>query len=998
VIFAPTAPGSYADNRLKLSYLNGQQSTETTTPTIALSAIGGEPARLTFVPEALDFGEVSLGSNAQKTIIVTNDSPTRAINLTVSSPPSTTGFQRGSSCNNYLDARASCIITIYFRPSAKQDYSASLSVTFNDGGVNRTVPSPAISLMGKGSDPGGGLDPAFGDEGKVVHNMTPGSSWADAVLVEPDGKVIATGGYYTPTASASSPSNLRHLALTKFDSSGNPDLTFGTAGMAPPPRMSPAGAATGNTKGYIRGHSGLLRQSDGKIIVVGRAYESSSHIGLSRFKGDGTADANFGTAGVVNVKLTYSGMINIDTVTIGGSILLSSGKILVYGGFTGSGYYFFGRLFLMRFFSNGSIDNAFGINGMAAFEPVGGNYNDFISHAEESSTDRNLLCLSNTMVFRVKGMDGSLDSSFATSGKFDHSIPNARAMYVYPDNGGFLVAGMLTMRTSPPQTSNVVVRRFNADLSINTAFGTGGDAIIDVGPWDELQAMLMLPDGRIAVSGYSLQDLKNNGYDYDGRHYGFVWLLKSSGQPDTDFGPDHTRAYQIISDPYENAAVYALSYNPAVGLLAAGFVRDVDTRVESLSITSFQLAGGKNPGFGTQGTAILHMGLSYELAAPLLIQSDGKLIHAGISSAGERYHIYSMRFDASGAVDTTYGVAGKALYVPPQSTQRFYDSMMMPSSALQVVSGQPFSLVGNFVGNNFEIVRFNPAGQLDTSFASSGVASIDIGNNTNDVLRNLLAVPDGRIYAVGATSVVGGQDFGVARLLPNGTLDTTFSDTGRENIHFGILSEASSAVVQQGKVIVAGKSDTQLAVTRLLEDGNLDDSFGSGGRTLITVPNNKRFLVVGKAVVDSTNAIYIAAVIENNLALVKLTPSGVLDTSFSTAGIYLTNENLSNPTYYNLSPFLALTTDNKILIGPAESRNLALLRLYPTGKPDYTFGVNGRLLIDEASLGWYAVSIRSIHPLSDGRFVVGGFIQKNANNPYMPYVYYNDIFISRHLP
>src|SRR2546423_3522505 len=97
-------------------------------------------------------------------------------------------------------------------------------------------------------------------------------------------------------------------------------------------------------------------------------------------------------------------------------------------------------------------------------------------------------------------------------------------------------------------------------------------------------------------------------------------------------------------------------------------------------------------------------------------------------------------------------------------------------------------------GNDFSIMRFNVNGSLDTTTFATGLGTpgkrtIDFAAGA-DTAYALALQPDGRIVVAGSATVSGTLDFGIARLLANGTTDQTFSSAGvapafRTSTHIG---------------------------------------------------------------------------------------------------------------------------------------------------------------------------------------------------------------------
>jgi uncharacterized delta-60 repeat protein len=189
-------------------------------------------------------------------------------------------------------------------------------------------------------------------------------------------------------------------------------------------------------------------------------------------------------------------------------------------------------------------------------------------------------------------------------------------------------------------------------------------------------------------------------------------------------------------------------------------------------------------------------------------------------------------------------------------------------------------------------------GDLDTSFSVDGLATVDFAiGSTHEERASAAAVgPDGRLVIVGrARFSASDTDFAIARLNPNGTLDTTFSGDGLQTVAFDlgtpsntqILDEAKSvAIDRSGRIVVCGTAKDattyRVAVARLTTTGALDATFSGDGK--VDLPADPDNLSVPTSIchvfVDSNGAI----VLTTGAAVVKLNGSGDLFTTFGTSG------------------------------------------------------------------------------------------------------------------
>ena len=182
-----------------------------------------------------------------------------------------------------------------------------------------------------------------------------------------------------------------------------------------------------------------------------------------------------------------------------------------------------------------------------------------------------------------------------------------------------------------------------------------------------------------------------------------------------------------------------------------------------------------------------------------------------------------------------------------------------------VVAGQ-----GNYDGfTDFLVVRLTTSGSLDLGFSGNGFASAWVSTFENDA-QKVLIQPDGKIVVVGSALLGGDYDFAAARFNPDGTLDASFSGDGMASVGgfatFGAHDKCYDAVLQaNGKLVMVGGSvgfvmlDEDFAVARLNIDGSLDESFDGDGRlktgfgdfydrayAVAIQPSDLRIVVVGQ--------------------------------------------------------------------------------------------------------------------------------------------------------
>ncbi|MFB0926215.1 MAG: hypothetical protein QMB65_13190, partial [Vicingaceae bacterium] len=237
--------------------------------------------------------------------------------------------------------------------------NGSLDSTYNLVGIVKTATSPGgddignallaqsdakIIIIGSSDDDtdytlirynvDGSLDNTFGTGGIVTQDVNGSLDEGRAAVLQPDGKIIVTG--------RTGPNWSKKNFTSRHHSNGTLDTSFGTNGFS-----------------FVTDEDAVPEtvslQTDGKIVIVGDYLGPNDRDQLIwRFDGNGNLDNTFGTNGVTSTDSTYSlwGM---------SSAIQSDGKIIV-GGYTSTSPSDF---MVMRYNSNGVLDNSFGTNGIA---------------------------------------------------------------------------------------------------------------------------------------------------------------------------------------------------------------------------------------------------------------------------------------------------------------------------------------------------------------------------------------------------------------------------------------------------------------------------------------------------------------------------------------------------------------------------------------------------------------------------------------------------------
>ena len=397
--------------------------------------------------------------------------------------------------------------------------------------------------------------------------------------------------------------------------------------------------------------------------------------------------------------------------------------------------------------------------------------------------------------------------------------------------------------------------------------------------------------------------------------------------------------------------------------------------------------GDLDPTFGTGGTLMTDINRSTDLANAVAVQADGKLVVVGQTYKNNDYSTEDFvvtRYNTDGTLDNTFGLRGKVRTDFPGLAAVPSSVVIQPDGKI-VVAGGAFPLF-TFLGN-FEVVRYNTNGSLDTSFGNGGIVTTTFpeGSYAFDVALQ----SDGKIVAAGTVFVdfnPGEQsdtDFALARYNPDGSLDTSFGSGGTVMTDFvGMEDDAFSVLIQpDGKIVAIGSANDpatfyDFAAARYLSNGTIDTTFGVGGKAQ-TDFGDQNFDRARSAALQLDGRIVTAgfAISQNggvqNFAVARYTSSGVLDTSFSRDG--KTQIDFGN--CCQSATKVLLQSDGKIITvggsnGESGDDDFLLARLNARGSLDNTFGVGGEV---RTSFGDLNGGANGAALQSDGKIVAVGF-------------------------
>jgi len=378
-------------------------------------------------------------------------------------------------------------------------------------------------------------------------------------------------------------------------------------------------------------------------------------------------------------------------------------------------------------------------------------------------------------------------------------------------------------------------------------------------------------------------------------------------------------------------------------------------------------------------------GTTFADATSVGLQSTGKIVASGIIDTNNLAVV--ARYTKNGLLDTTFGTGG--------TTQLSSAPTEITSLAVQTDDKVVVGYGGFVLGvEQFVVARLLANGTLDSSFGSGGFSSLIIG--TVSFITSVKIQSDGKIVAGGRATTGGSARFALARFNTDGTVDTSFgSPNGFVTFQFpgATSSQINSIAIQSdGKIVAAGRATIggviQFAIARFNTDGSLDTSFGTGGA--VTIPISPTFSEIFSVVIQPDNKIVVGGTANiggtDTFAFARLLTNGSLDNSFGTGGIVtLPLSSFGTGTTSADLESIALQSNGKIIAGgsadPGGVLTFTLARLNSNGSLDSSFGING--IINVLPLTLFGpdpldAGINSILLQPDGKIVAGGFFDSTT--------------------
>lgn len=386
------------------------------------------------------------------------------------------------------------------------------------------------------------------------------------------------------------------------------------------------------------GAEGIALQPDGKIIAIGFSSDRNyrTKFVTARFNHDGTLDQSFGEGGVVLTAIGANGHASTIAIQSDGQIVVAGYSVTnaTTGGIT-----------LVRYHTDGTLDRTFGRKGIAV-PPIGSRFGAASAIAIQSDGKivigggMNIDGFDDFAIARYNP-DGTPDSTFGNGGlvttAIDKGGDSVSAVAIQPD-GKIIAVG----RGKGDEKNHFALARYHSDGTLDPTFGTQGVVKRPIGKGDSFaHALVIQPGGKIVVIGDSSTDPAER-YQYTP-----VFSLarfNQNGSIDQSFGTDG-EVTTSIGNGTSLASSAAVQSDGKIVVAGSAVKAVIDHgRVHKIIVARYTSDGVLDKTFGAGGSATTEVGLGTDTANAIAIQSDGKILTAGISRNGTHSDLVLVRY------------------------------------------------------------------------------------------------------------------------------------------------------------------------------------------------------------------------------------------------------------------------------------------------------------------------------------------------------------------
>lgn len=624
----------------------------------------------------------------------------------------------------------------------------------------------------------GTLDYTFNGTGKRIISLGTGSDYANAIAVQPDGKILVAG-------SSENTNTYQGLVVLRLDSTGRPDSTFGTSGyyaltglfysagfdivVQPDNKILIGGHHNGdqlvlrlNSSGIIDNTFGsggiykstvasgtvytLLLKDDGSMYCIGDDYTNNqSDYSVLKLTAAGQLDLTFNNSGKKVIPLS-------DDIDMPSSAAVMSDSSIVIGG------NIYGNTLtgLAKVTANGATDSTFGDHGVQVVRIAP---SDELNRKILLQPDGKILTLGEYYSYKSintilrYSANGKLDSTFGSAGAFSFNNTFGANDFTLQPDGKIIIAGTYT--DSGVENQSMAVMRITEAGKVDSSFnGTGLLVLPNVvaNPQtyntgvNNLTAVAIQTDGKIIAAGNLLTDATSTN--------GNICLVRilADGTLDNSYGVNGRIVHSNINTGRDDVRAAQIQPDNKIVLLIGGMAASYQSNI---TLARFNTIGNLDPSFNGNGYSIFNSApASDEYVRKMKLQADGKIVvlSSNYSSTYTRHVV--ARFKSNGVIDSSFNGNGRFFF----PDLYYADAMDVDTADNVYLSGKYFNYLysGSYDTCYIKCIKSN--GVEDYTIASPASDAYQYTLSGSQIL-DMLVRPDGSLLVAGSSGSDYSRDY-----------------------------------------------------------------------------------------------------------------------------------------------------------------------------------------------------------------------------------------------